>query len=96
MELFAYPWTALIFFLQSGKSKGYALIEFQDEEVAKIAASTMHNYLMFHKILKCKLSNTACSVQLLFFSLLQVISSDQHVTKRSLTIVVQSLPLKGA
>ena len=38
---------------QTGASKGYAFIEFADEEVAKIAASATNNYLMFHKLLKC-------------------------------------------
>ena len=28
-------------------------MEFEDKEVAKIAAETMNNYLMFDKLLKC-------------------------------------------
>ncbi|XP_070535929.1 MKI67 FHA domain-interacting nucleolar phosphoprotein-like [Ptychodera flava] len=39
---------------RSGNSKGYAYIEFQYEEVAKIVAETMNNYLMYHKLLKCE------------------------------------------
>ena len=39
---------------QTGNSKGYGYVQFMDEEVAKIAAETMNNYLMFEKILKCK------------------------------------------
>lgn len=39
-------------FFQSGRSKGYAFIEFQHPEVAKIAAETMNNYLMFNRLLK--------------------------------------------
>ncbi|XP_077993727.1 MKI67 FHA domain-interacting nucleolar phosphoprotein-like [Glandiceps talaboti] len=39
---------------KSGNSKGYAFIEFEFEEVAKIVAETMNNYLMYHKLLKCK------------------------------------------
>eukprot|EP00794_Sanderia_malayensis_P003669 gene3669-4186_t len=35
-------------------SKGYAFIEFAYEDVAKIAAETMDNYLMFDRLLKCK------------------------------------------
>lgn len=34
-------------------SRGYAFIEFEFKEVAKVVAETMDNYLMFHKILKC-------------------------------------------
>ncbi|XP_066252172.1 uncharacterized protein [Euwallacea similis] len=33
----------------SGRSKGYGYIEFQNPEVAKIAADTMNNYIMFQK-----------------------------------------------
>ncbi|KAL5009960.1 hypothetical protein ScPMuIL_012265 [Solemya velum] len=40
--------------LKTGKSKGYAFVEFQNEEVAKIVADTMNNYLMFEKLLKCQ------------------------------------------
>ncbi|KAK4881195.1 hypothetical protein RN001_004514 [Aquatica leii] len=39
---------------KTGKSKGYGFIEFADEGVAKIAATTMHNYLMFKKRLDAK------------------------------------------
>jgi nucleolar protein 15 len=39
----------------TGKHKGYGFIEFENEEVAKIAADTMNNYLMFNKLLKCQL-----------------------------------------
>ncbi|XP_046570305.1 MKI67 FHA domain-interacting nucleolar phosphoprotein-like [Haliotis rubra] len=37
----------------TGNSKGYAFVEFASEEVAKIVADTMNNYLMFEKLLKC-------------------------------------------
>lgn len=33
----------------SGNSKGYGYIEFQHPDVAKIAADTMNNYVMFKK-----------------------------------------------
>lgn len=33
--------------------KGYGFIEFENDEVAKIAAETMNDYLMFNKLLKC-------------------------------------------
>ena len=38
----------------TGNSKHYAFIEFQSSAVAKIAAETVDNYLMFGHILKCK------------------------------------------
>lgn len=41
-----------MYFFQSGKPKGYAFIEFLHPEVAKIAAETMNNYLMFNRLLK--------------------------------------------
>ena len=37
----------------TGKSKGYAFVEFADPEVAKIAAETMHDYLMLGQKLVC-------------------------------------------
>ncbi len=39
---------------RTGASKHFAFIEFESEEVAKIVAKTMDNYLMFGHILKCK------------------------------------------
>ncbi|KAF5281435.1 hypothetical protein FQA39_LY17789 [Lamprigera yunnana] len=39
---------------KTGGSKGYGFIEFADHEVAKIAATTMDNYLMFKKRLVAK------------------------------------------
>lgn len=41
--------------LKTGASKGVAFIEFQYEDVAKIVAETMNNYLMFNRIMKCEL-----------------------------------------
>ncbi|CDK29046.1 unnamed protein product [Kuraishia capsulata CBS 1993] len=40
---------------KTGKSKHYGFIEFALYEVAKIAAETMNNYLIFGHILKCSL-----------------------------------------
>lgn len=40
---------------KTGAPKHYAFIEFESHDVAKIAAATMHNYLLFGHILKCKL-----------------------------------------
>ena len=39
---------------KTGASKHFAFIEFASDEVAKIVAETMDNYLMFGHILKCK------------------------------------------
>nr|CAB3263854.1 MKI67 FHA domain-interacting nucleolar phosphoprotein-like [Phallusia mammillata] len=40
---------------RTGRSKCYAYIEFECKAVAKVAAETMNNYLMFEHILKCEL-----------------------------------------
>lgn len=40
---------------QTGGSKGYAFLEFECDEVAKIVAETMNNYLMRERLLKCEL-----------------------------------------
>lgn len=39
---------------QTGNSKGYAFIEFDCDEVAKIVAEAMNNYLMGERLIKCK------------------------------------------
>lgn len=39
---------------KTGKSKHYAFIEFESEEVAEIVAETMNNYLLFGHMLQCK------------------------------------------
>ena len=41
--------------VKTGHSKHYAFLEFKNQDVAKIVAETMDNYLMFGHILKCKL-----------------------------------------
>ncbi|XP_078795844.1 MKI67 FHA domain-interacting nucleolar phosphoprotein isoform X2 [Oryzias latipes] len=38
---------------KTGGSKGFAFVEFECEEVAKIVAETMNNYLMGEKLIKC-------------------------------------------
>lgn len=38
----------------TGRSKGYAFIEFELEEVAKVVAETMNNYLFYERLLKCE------------------------------------------
>ncbi|XP_008327168.1 MKI67 FHA domain-interacting nucleolar phosphoprotein [Cynoglossus semilaevis] len=39
---------------KTGGSKGYAFIEYDCEEVAKIVAETMNNYLMGERLIKCQ------------------------------------------
>ncbi|KAJ3081977.1 hypothetical protein HK102_002001 [Quaeritorhiza haematococci] len=39
---------------KTGKSKHYAFIEFSSEDVAKIVAETMDNYLLYGHLLQCK------------------------------------------
>jgi len=39
----------------TGKSKGYAFIEFEFEDVAKIVAEAMNGYLMYERLMKCEL-----------------------------------------
>ncbi|XP_032081389.1 MKI67 FHA domain-interacting nucleolar phosphoprotein [Thamnophis elegans] len=39
---------------KTGGSKGYAFVEFEYDEIAKIAADTMNNYLVREKLLKCE------------------------------------------
>ncbi|KAK6461007.1 hypothetical protein DFJ63DRAFT_214294 [Scheffersomyces coipomensis] len=39
---------------KTGKSKHYGFIEFENVDVAKIAAETMNNYLLFGHLLKCE------------------------------------------
>lgn len=43
-----------ICYMQTGGSKGYAFVEFDCDEVAKIVAETMNNYLMGERIIKCE------------------------------------------
>ncbi|XP_061183181.1 MKI67 FHA domain-interacting nucleolar phosphoprotein-like [Saccostrea echinata] len=39
---------------KTGKSKGYAFVEFQSDDVARIVADTMNNYLVFERLIKCQ------------------------------------------
>ncbi|XP_071826267.1 uncharacterized protein [Apostichopus japonicus] len=39
---------------KSAKSRGFAYVEFEYAEVAKIVAETMNNYLMYRKLIRCK------------------------------------------
>src|SRR4051812_45073350 len=55
---------------KTGRSKHYAFIEFMSEEVAKIVAETMDNYLLYNHLLKCKRSCTVSSPAALVCSLI--------------------------
>ncbi|NWU41169.1 MK67I protein, partial [Hylia prasina] len=39
---------------KTGASKGYAFMEFESDDVAKIVADTMNNYLLSERLLKCQ------------------------------------------
>ncbi|NXR67561.1 MK67I protein, partial [Rhadina sibilatrix] len=39
---------------RTGASKGYAFLEFESDDVAKIVADTMNNYLFSERLLKCQ------------------------------------------
>ena len=39
---------------KTGRQKGYAFIEFEDIETARIVASTMHNKVVFDRLLDCQ------------------------------------------
>lgn len=43
------------FFFKIGKSKGYVFVEFYLDEVVKVVVDIMDNYLVFERIVKCKL-----------------------------------------
>uniref|UniRef100_A0A672K827 MKI67 FHA domain-interacting nucleolar phosphoprotein-like n=1 Tax=Sinocyclocheilus grahami TaxID=75366 RepID=A0A672K827_SINGR len=39
---------------KTGRSKGYGFVEFECDEVAKIVAETMNNYLIGERLIKCQ------------------------------------------
>ncbi|XP_072020839.1 uncharacterized protein [Amphiura filiformis] len=43
---------------KSGRSRGFAFIEFEFPEVAKVVAETMNGYLTYQKIMKCRVIPT--------------------------------------
>ena len=51
---------------KTGRSRGYGFVEFQDREVAQIAAETMHGFILFNKQLVCKLLTPAQVHPMLF------------------------------
>lgn len=52
---------------KTGRSVGYAFIEFKEREVAEVAAKTMNNYLLFDRILKCNVIEDKSKYDRLFF-----------------------------
>lgn len=52
---------------RTGRSKGYAFVEFYSSEVAKVAAEAMNNYLMFNCILKCEYRKMCFGLYILNF-----------------------------
>lgn len=40
--------------MRTGRSRGFAFIEFADAEVAEVVAETMNGYIMFDRVLKCE------------------------------------------
>jgi len=51
---------------KTGRSKGYAFVQFKEEETAKIAAETMNNFILFDRILKCSIVEDTKKYRLLF------------------------------
>lgn len=51
---------------KTGRIKGFAFLEFEDKDVAKVAANTMNNYILFDKVLKCSLVEDTSKHNLLF------------------------------
>ena len=62
-ESICYLFLSLFFTSQTARSKGYAFVEFACDEVAKIVAETMHNYMMFGRLLKCEYSQTVSKLK---------------------------------
>ncbi|CAG0916502.1 unnamed protein product [Notodromas monacha] len=53
---------------KSGKSKGYAFIQYEYNEVAKTVAETLNNYLIRNKLLKCEMVPRTKVVPQMFMS----------------------------
>ena len=49
---------------KTGRSKGYSFIEFDEKNVAKVAAETMHGFLLFGKQLVCRVLNEVHKFQM--------------------------------
>lgn len=87
---------------KTGKSKGYGFVQFRHPEVAKVAAETMDNYLMFNRRVICKYIPPEKQARILFkrptwstdyFPL--KISRKLHIKKRNENVPDEKLPTKA-
>lgn len=70
---------------KTGGSRGYAYIEFEDEDVAGIAADTMNGYLMFRSLIKARVvDRTKIDVDKLFRNWKRVFTVKTPSQKRAL------------
>lgn len=70
---------------QTGGSKGYAFIEFDCDEVARIVAETMNNYLMGERLIKCKYcSHTNLLITSMIPALPGITRPDTHMGRREM------------
>jgi len=51
---------------KSGRTKGFAFVEFEDREVAEIASKTMNNYILFDRVLKCAVVEDTSKYNVIF------------------------------
>lgn len=68
---------------KTGNARGYAFVEFQVPEVAKIASEAMNNYLMFKKRLETKYIAPEEQHQNLFFTSLKKVNDDGEIKVHS-------------
>lgn len=59
-------------YVQTGGSKGYAFVEFESKYTAKTVADCMNNYLMFHRLLKCKILSVVLLIQLYCYGFIEL------------------------
>ncbi|CDK27708.1 unnamed protein product [Kuraishia capsulata CBS 1993] len=53
--------TRLVFDKETGKSKGFAFVEYADEETASSAVRNLNNYMIGNRAIKCSFSNESFS-----------------------------------
>lgn len=96
---------------RTGRSRGYAFVKFRCDEVAKVAAETMNNYLMYNRLMKCqvvsghknmfkrskhwKSQREREEVMKQRYDKLQVVSSMQEYRKRIHNVVRKENKLKN-
>ena len=70
---------------KTGGSRGYAYIEFEDEDVARIASETMHGYLMFRSLIKSRvIDRTKVDADQLFKNWKRIFTVQTPSQKRAL------------